>query len=79
MFPEEVPRREFIPIEEKDLNLASAEHKKGVAHTIFAAMSYNAQVLSHPTMFGFGSSYQFGHDNTALDMWSIWASVSFGF
>ncbi len=69
----------FTPILQSDLDFSVAEHPSSTSHTLFIAASANEQFFGHPGLFGIGFSYQFADGNTAMDMWTIWASLSTGF
>jgi hypothetical protein len=67
----------YRPIRGCDLNLQSALHPACVAQTVYATVGYNNEVATHPAFASLGTSYQFSHNNAAMNRWTIWGKFGF--
>jgi len=65
----------FRTIKASDLNLQSALHPACVAQTIYATVGYNNEAATCPGFAGFGASYQFSHNNAAMNRWTVWGKI----
>lgn len=65
-------------VQESDLDLNSAAHPTVRATTGYGTLGYYRKT-KHPQYFEFGSSYEWGTQNTALKRWTVWTKVQITF
>ena len=70
---------EVTVLTNSQLDRNSATHGTALSHKFYIAASYNTNFIDHPTSLGFGTSYEYGNNNKALDQWAIYLKTSFGF
>ncbi len=61
------------------LDLGTASTPSQFTHTIFTALGFTFKEWDNPLMLGVGGKYEFASENSALDMWGIWAKLGIGF
>lgn len=65
-------------VQESDLDLNSAAHPTVRATTGYGTVGFYRKT-THPQYFEFGSSYEFGPQNTVLKRWNVWTKVQITF
>ncbi len=66
----------FTRVTARDLDLGSARHQSATSHKIFGGTSWDGMFFDSPAMAGFGGSYEFNDDNTAMDNWALWIKLA---
>jgi hypothetical protein len=70
----------FVPLKCCDINLESAAHPSVISHTIYSSIGCRCnEEGSAPVQLAIGNSYEFSDDNTGLNRWLIWGSLTVSF
>ncbi|MGA9530781.1 MAG: hypothetical protein WBQ73_02720 [Candidatus Babeliales bacterium] len=66
-------------IKATDLDLTSAAHPCMATHTFYGSIARRYDDWCYPTSFGIGGGYEFGKNNTAMNRWTLWATMAVSF
>lgn len=74
-----IPLANYRKISVEDLEPDSAARPASLSNIVYGAAGYNTCICGTSVLFGLGSSYEWGKDNTSIDRLLVWGSFAVTF